>query len=282
MQLPLLFLCKKGLGMRDNIKVILITVMLFSSIFTAACGCYGMPSSLTPLPSSSSTRKETTSSAESKEIKKSIASDKINYGYRNGDSYLRKYQNDNTVRHLVLVEQTKNEISSGTLTLLSKNTANDWEEKLHCIAYLGANGLEKKQEGDKRTPSGDYGFLMAFGAKNNPGSVIPYTKLTDSMYLCGDKEYYNQFIDISKIQHKCSSNSEHLIRYIPQYNYALILDYNKENVYGKGSAIFLHCFGSYQYTLGCISIAEENMIKILKTVDTTTRICIYAYQEPTT
>ena len=77
------------------------------------------------------------------------------------------------------------------------------------------------------------------------------------------------------LNHICSNNSEHLIRYIPQYNYALIFDYNKENVYGKGSAIFLHCYGSYPYTLGCISVAEENMIKILKTVDKNARICIY-------
>ena len=116
---------------------------------------------------------------------------------------------------------------------------------------------------------------MAFGAKEDPGSLVPYTKLTNTMYLCGDKEYYNQFIDVSKINHICSNNSEHLIRYIPQYNYALIFDYNKENVYGKGSAIFLHCYGSYPYTLGCISVAEENMIKILKTVDKNARICIY-------
>ena len=253
--------------------------MLFSSIFITVCGCYGMSPSPQPPPHSSSpVQKEDRVPGEGKEARISDVSDRQSYGYRNGDAYLRKYHNDKSVSHLILVEQAKNAISTGTLTLMSKNSTNDWEEKLQCTAYLGANGLGKKQEGDKKTPSGDYGFLMAFGAKDDPGSVIPYTKLTESMYLCGDKEYYNQFIDTSKIRHKCSDNSEHLIRYIPQYNYALILDYNKDNVYGKGSAIFLHCFGNYPYTLGCISIAEENMIKILKTIDTTARICIYANQ----
>lgn len=137
------------------------------------------------------------------------------------------------------------------------------------------NGIDKTREGDARTPTGDYGFLMAFGAKENPGSLIPYTKLTDTMYLCGDKEYYNQFIDCSKMNHSCSNNSEHLIRYIPQYNYGVFIDYNKEGVYGKGSAIFLHCFGSYPYTMGCVSVAEENMVKILRTIDSNSRICIY-------
>ena len=160
--------------------------------------------------------------------------------------------------------------------MLTKNPEESWELALQCQAYLGKNGIDKTREGDRRTPTGDYGFLMAFGAKENPGSIIPYTKLTNTMYLCGDKEYYNQFIDVSKINHTCSGNSEHLLSYIPQYNYALFLDYNKEHTYGKGSAIFLHCFGNYPFTLGCISIAEENMVKVLRTVDANARICIYS------
>ena len=197
------------------------------------------------------------------------------YGYQNGDVFLKKYQKNNAVKQILLVKQAKNEISNGILILMTKDNSNTWFEQFRCNAYLGKNGIDKTQEGDRRTPTGDYGMCMAFGAKEDPGSLVPYTKLTNTMYLCGDKEYYNQFIDVSKINHICSNNSEHLIRYIPQYNYALIFDYNKENVYGKGSAIFLHCYGSYPYTLGCISVAEENMIKILKTVDKNARICIY-------
>ena len=179
---------------------------------------------------------------------------------------------------MILVEQSATEVSTGKLYLLTKNENNDWQEFFQCKAFLGKNGIDKVREGDARTPTGDYGMLMAFGVKDDPGSVIPYTKLTDSMYLCGDKEYYNQFIDISKVNHVCSHNSEHLIRYIPQYNYVLFIDYNKEHAYGKGSAIFVHCFGSYPYTLGCVSVSEENMIKILKTVDKNVRICVYPYK----
>ena len=125
-------------------------------------------------------------------------------------------------------------------------------------------------------------MTMAFGAKDDPGSLIPYTKLTNTMYFCGDKEYYNQFIDVSKVKHTCSGNSEHLLSYIPQYNYALVFDYNKENIYGKGSAIFLHCLGANPFTLGCIAVSEENMKKILTTADLNSRICIYSNRQPTT
>jgi len=216
-----------------------------------------------------------------KELKeKSLGEEKAitaqkSYGYKNGDRYLKQYSAIPAVRQIILVEQSKETVSTGTLFLLVKNSDGAWEEKLRCKAYLGKNGLDKMREGDVRTPTGDYGFIMAFGAKDDPGSLIPYTKLTDSMYLCGDRDYYNQFIDSSKIDHRCSNNSEHLIQYIPQYNYALFIDYNKEGVYGKGSAIFLHCFGNYPYTLGCVSVAEENMKKILRTADTNSRICIY-------
>ncbi len=214
-----------------------------------------------------STDKESTHSSQ--------LQDKV-YGYNTGDIFLKKYVKNDKVNQIILVEQSDSVISMGVLHLLIKNKDNEWQENLRCKAFLGKNGIDKKREGDRRTPTGDYGFLMAFGAKENPGSIIPYTKLTDTMYLCGDKEYYNQFIDVSKINHTCSGNSEHLLSYIPQYNYALFIDYNKEQVYGKGSAIFLHCFGDYPFTLGCISIAEENMVKVLRTVDANARICIYS------
>ena len=204
------------------------------------------------------------------------AEQKKNYGYGNGDAFLQKYAGNDSVRQVILVAQSAGTVSSGRLFLLIKDEENEWKEIVNCKAILGKNGIHKTKEGDARTPTGDYGFIMAFGAKDDPGSLIPYTKLTDTMYLCGDKEYYNRFIDVSRVAHRCSHNSEHLIRYIPQYNYALFLDYNKERVYGKGSAIFLHCFGSYPYTLGCVSVAEENMVKIVRTVDINARICIYA------
>lgn len=200
---------------------------------------------------------------------------KNGFGYRNGDIYLTKYQDVAAVNQIILVEQSEAEASAAILFLLAKNEKGEWQEQLQCKALLGKNGIDKVREGDAKTPTGDFGFLMAFGAKDDPGSLVSYTKLTNTMYLCGDKEYYNQFIDVSKLEHRCGGNSEHLILYIPQYNYALFIDYNKERIFGKGSAIFLHCFGSHPFTLGCVSVAEENMVKILRTVDTNARICIY-------
>ena len=254
-------------------NLFLIAITLVIGIFSLTSGCSGMPAAPKADPPSITTKTNDTA-AQINENKLTIA--EKDHGYKNGDIFLKKYQNNKEVRHILLVEQATSEKSAGRLFLLAKDEKDNWVEQFHCKAVLGKNGIDKKQEGDGRTPSGDFGFLMAFGAKDNPGTLIPYTKLTDSMYLCGDKEYYNQFIDTSKIHHSCSNNSEHLIRYLPQYNYALFIDYNKENIYGKGSAIFLHCFGKYPYTLGCVSIAENDMIKILKTINKAARICIYS------
>lgn len=193
----------------------------------------------------------------------------------NGNVYLAQYQYDESVHQLVLVRQSESDISGATLYLLEKNKYNQWHMIMECPAYIGENGLDKTIEGDKKTPRGDFSLSHAMGIKPDPGSIMTYTVITDSMYVCGDPEYYNQIIDTAYVAHECGSNSEHLIDYIPQYNYTLYVDYNPQNEYGKGSAIMLHCFGSYPYTMGCIAIAEENMIKVLQTVSNGSRICIY-------
>lgn len=192
-----------------------------------------------------------------------------------GSVYLNKYQSDCTVQQLVLVRQSPGSISEATLYLLDKTQYNQWYKVLECHAYIGQNGLDKTREGDRKTPRGDFSLSHAMGIKDNPGAVMPYTVITDTMYVCGDPEYYNQVIDTAYVNHQCGSNSEHLIQYVPQYNYTLYVDYNPENEYGKGSAIMLHCMGSYPYTMGCIAISEENMIKVLQILCNGARICIY-------
>lgn len=195
--------------------------------------------------------------------------------YRKGNEYLKKYSAVQEVKHVILVERSDKELSVATLYLLAKDAENNWKEVFNCEAFLGKNGIHKTREGDMCTPTGDFGVTMAFGIKDDPGSIVPYTKLTNTMYVCGDREYYNKFVDTTKVNHQCGNNSEHLIKYSPTYNYSLFMDYNKEGEFGKGSAIFLHCKGNYRYTLGCISVDEARMVEILKTVDQNVRICVY-------
>ena len=183
---------------------------------------------------------------------------------------LKKYKSNDKVKELIFVKYKGN--SKARLYLYQKNDKNQWKLVLSCKAYTGKRGINKKKEGDRKTPTGDFAITHAFGIKSDPGSKMSYLKVNKNHYWCADK-YYNKLVDVSKKKHNC--RGEHLITYTKQYAYAMNIGYNTAGKKGKGSALFLHCFGNHSYTLGCVAVSKSNMIKILKTCDPGTRICIY-------
>ena len=186
------------------------------------------------------------------------------------ENLLRKYEKDSSVNQLVFVQY---EGGSSARVLLYNKENGKFQKLFSCQGYVGSNGINKVREGDRKTPTGTFGFSKAFGIKKDPGSVIPYIKLNPYLYWCGDPAYYNQLVDVRVQKHSCSG--EHLITYRPHYNYSLAIDYNKAGVYKKGAAIFLHCTGYNPYTAGCVAVPEKYMLRILKTVDQNAKICIY-------
>ena len=183
---------------------------------------------------------------------------------------IQKYEKNKKVNQLVFV---KYKGKSKADVVLYEKVNGKFKKVFACAGYVGKNGIDKKREGDKKTPTGTYGFTKAFGIKKNPGSKIKYIKLNKYYYWSGDRRYYNQMIDIRKV--RASRSGEHLIDYKLHYNYALAINYNKKCIYKKGSAIFLHCTGSNPYTGGCVAVKEKYMKKIMKTVDKNAKICIY-------
>ncbi len=150
-----------------------------------------------------------------------------------------------------------------------------WEKIVSCRGYVGKNGIDKVREGDKRTPTGGFPITMAFGRLPTPGTAgIRYTRLNSYQYWSGERETYNTLVDSRKLGH-VPAGSEHLIDYDPAYNYALAIGYNPGNVYGKGSAIFLHATSGSPWTAGCVAVPEAEMKKILQNTTRHTRICIY-------
>jgi len=132
--------------------------------------------------------------------------------------------------------------------------------------FVGKNGIDKTGEGDAKTPTGTLRPLSAFGIKPNPGTKMPYKDITPSTFACDeDCEYYNTIIDTAVVHHPCKG--EEMYSYQPQYNYGIETDFNKECVYPKGSAIFVHVKGQKTYTGGCIAFDEDKMIEILKHCD---------------
>ena len=58
------------------------------------------------------------------------------------------------------------------------------------------------------------------------------------------------------------------MEYEYQYQYCLNISFNEEGTPGRGSAIFLHCFGTQKpYTGGCVAVPEYIMKMIMQKVN---------------
>ncbi|WP_051533404.1 L,D-transpeptidase family protein [Anaerovibrio sp. RM50] len=187
---------------------------------------------------------------------------------------LDHYSEISCVKQVIFVQYKGG--SKALVKLYEKDDAQKWNLVLACDGYTGKNGLGKKSEGDKKTPKGDFGIFTAGGIEPNPGTKADYL-LFDEHIFCADGPYYNKLIDDRKIPKEVLAklDLDPMNNGAPQFNYGLFLTYNRECVPGLGSYIFIHCMGEYDYTMGCIAVSEENMIKILQHVDNNVRVCIY-------
>ena len=93
-------------------------------------------------------------------------------------------------------------------------------------------------------------------------------QVDDNTYWSGDPgEHYNEMVDIRDYPNLLLDDSEHIVDYEYQYQYCLNISFNEEGTPGRGSAIFLHCFGPLKpYTGGCVAVPENIMKLIIKTV----------------
>ena len=135
-----------------------------------------------------------------------------------------------------------------------------------CRGIVGSAGIGKQREGDRKTPAGSFRLKIPFGIKADPGSRLPYTRVTNTMYWCATSgsPYYNQLCDSKVNGRQPSSADEVLIRYTGYYDYAMFIAYNEAGEEGKGSCIFLHCIGSNSSTGGCVAIPTGNMIDVIR------------------
>lgn len=152
-------------------------------------------------------------------------------------------------------------------------------EVFSCDAVVGKNGPGKQSEGDTKTPLGTWTIGEAYGIKEDPGSLLPYTQVTDDMYWCAtgsNGRKYNTLLYKSDDPDNDYSEDEHLIEYEVPYAYFLDLGYNAPGAPYAGNAIFLHCWIDPDHpTGGCVAVSEESMVKILQTVTPGTSVTIY-------
>lgn len=169
------------------------------------------------------------------------------------------------INQLILVRKSKSKEKAQFSFCVKK--AEHWEEVIKTDAYIGKNGMTKnKIEGDGKTPSGKFGIGIAFGTHEKIGK-LEYKKINENMYWIDDvsSKNYNQLIEKKTIENKLE-HGEHLIEYPIEYEYAIEIKINPQNIKGKGSAIFLHCSNN-KPTGGCIAIDKKYMREILERIE---------------
>lgn len=198
------------------------------------------------------------------------------------DIDISKFKVASSTNQIILVIPPNYTSTSAMLYFYVKE-GKKWVQRVETKAYVGKNGLGKKIEGDKKTPVGVYKFNCYFGIEENPGTNLPYVKVNKSHYWDGDSnsKNYNTLVNIETYSNFNTSDSEHLIDINPGYEYALNMDYNKEQTPKKGSGLFLHCFTENTFTAGCVSIDKNELYSIYKEINKDCHIIIDTKQNMT-
>ena len=182
---------------------------------------------------------------------------------------LPQAQDENT-KQLFIVGAMGMDKSTATVSMHERDESGSWKQILSTPAFVGRDGMCKDEDHKEGvaplTPMGTYHFNKAFGIADDPGCKMEYTKVTDDTYWSGDDRegmHYNEMVDINDLPDLDMENSEHIMDYEYQYQYCLNISFNEDATPGKGSAIFLHCFGPQKpYTGGCVAI-PENIMKLV-------------------
>ncbi|MFT8320412.1 MAG: SH3 domain-containing protein [Bacillus sp. (in: firmicutes)] len=166
-------------------------------------------------------------------------------------------------QQLILVTAIGNNETNALIQTFSKEKNGKWNRVLSVNGIVGKKGIQPQiSEGSQSTPAGKYTITQAFGRQKNPGTKLPYRRITsDDVWVDNVKsKYYNTLQSKKKTGEKSESMN------IPQYDYGFVIDYNTKKVKGKGSAIFFH-IAKGNYTLGCTAVSKDKIVSILKWLD---------------
>ena len=136
-------------------------------------------------------------------------------------------------------------------------------------AWLGQRGVSaNKREGDRKTPSGAFGFeRVMYGVAPNPGVRYRYHRI-----VCGDwwvedpsSRFYNRFRHVRcGVKPPFRTTSEDMSASPTAYRHLAVIGYNRDPIVpGRGSGIFLHA-STGRPTLGCVSLPLPQLVRILR------------------
>lgn len=178
-------------------------------------------------------------------------------------------------RQLLVVQAATTRTTYGIVRRYQR-TAAGWIPRGSWRARLGAGGMVKaarRVQGTNTTPMGRFTITEAFGRKPDPGTALPYRRVTNDDWWVQDRRsaYYNQRRLASQGGFRVTTHgrngSEHLRAMGRQYDYVAVIDFNRPDpVIGRGSGIFLHVTNG-RATAGCVSIPHRAMRKVLRWLD---------------
>ncbi len=157
------------------------------------------------------------------------------------------------------------------IKLKNKDTLIFDEFKFKCA--IGKNGLKKnKIEGDKSTPKGIFSLGKLYYRSDRvpkPETNLTTKKITKNLGWCdiSNNKYYNQ--EVSSLK---NVNKEKFFRKDNKYDYLIIINYNKNKIKNKGSAIFIHLTIDYKATNGCVAINKNDFLILAKLINKKTHI----------
>ena len=144
-------------------------------------------------------------------------------------------------------------------------------------ARIGRSGFRvDRREGDGTTPAGSFPITAVMGRQPDPGTRFRYRQIVPGDCWISDSSSpsYNQLVRATP----CTRPNEDLYAIgVGPYRYLATVGYNTDPVVpGLGSAIFLHrhqytASGTTAATSGCISLAEPELLSVLRWLDPTAR-----------
>jgi len=170
-----------------------------------------------------------------------------------------------------LIFATNQDSTSSVVTIYAVERDNGgWQVVFPAFAgSVGEKGfaaMGDKREGDGKSPSGVFPLGIAFGYDPSVATKMPYRQATEDDFWVDDvnSEDYNKWV-----KGKPNAASwEKMRRDDDQYKNGVVIEYNTDPIVkGKGSAIFLHAWRDGGATLGCVSMPEEMVLKILGWLD---------------
>jgi L,D-peptidoglycan transpeptidase YkuD (ErfK/YbiS/YcfS/YnhG family) len=158
-----------------------------------------------------------------------------------------------------------------------------WQQRIRAydgrIGYGGLVPGPRRRQNTGTTPLGTYRLPWAFGMHRRDASWdLSYRKVRRGDFWVQDNgsAYYNRFRNQSQggfrwwLPSSDANSSERLTDYRSQYEWSIVIDFNRGQVRHRGSGIFLHVNGSGA-TAGCVSAPRWFIQRLMSRLDSDRR-----------